>query len=51
VGLVKVSVLGFETNPETFRQESLEQSRTLAGQSRVAKLKIEPGEQHELKLE
>ena len=36
---------------ETFRQELLAQARTVAGESRVAKLKIEAEEQNELNLE
>ena len=36
---------------ETFRQELLEQARSVAGESRVAKLKIETEEQNEFNLE
>ena len=35
---------------ETFRQELLEQARTVAGESRVSKLKIETEEQNEFSL-
>ena len=36
---------------ETFRQELLGQARAAAGESRVAKLKIEAEEQNEFNLE
>ncbi len=36
---------------DTFRQELLEQAQTLAGESRVAKLRIEPETQNEFNLE
>jgi hypothetical protein len=36
---------------ETFRQELLEQAHKRTGDSRLAKLKVEPDEQNEFNLE